>query len=555
MNGINFKLKRRELFIEISRDLSSDVFTPASLEKAVRSSEFKNCYINPDAWTSLTRDFLLESAKSTAPVVSLRIGEQRSAQLTLRLSDDKMDAEAMVEAPYGGTSLVTEQVLNQLRNSGIINGIRRRAIEAIVAHSKEAPPGAPLSVVIAKGKLAVDGTDTSFKKLVEDARMRLLKPQLKDKHRVDLRDFGSMVLVKEGTPVLERIPFTTGIAGFTVTGEVLNAKDGQDKNLKPGTGTDIDLNNPNLLIATVDGLPSFIDNSASVDDTLTLKGVDVSTGHVDYDGSIIIDGNVTPGMRVTATGDITVNGYVDSAVLRAKGNITVTKGVIGRQTEADSAETINVAEHTTRIISDATIWVAYCQYATLSALHGVFIERQLTHCKIVSAGKTHVGGEGKAAGGKVIGGNIAIADDLYVGQLGAPAGTKTRIHFNIPLQCERYLAAEAEATEVLKDLVVTKRKLLKAKTAFLADPDKFKVDFRQTLKQLFADTETKIAVARNTLISLRNNEPPHPQVRVHINKVMHLGAEFIFHDKVTRFDEPRGPCTLVLIEGNIKIES
>lgn len=552
MNSIGFKLKRRELLIEIPRDMTSDRLIPASLEKAFHSSEFKNCLIDNDAWIHLARRFNADAAKSTSPLISLRIGEQRAAQLTLKLSEDKMEAEAIIEAPYGGSSLVTEQVLNQLRNSGIVNGIRRRAIEAIVAHSKEAPAGASMTVIIAKGKLPADGSDTSFNKLVEDARTRLLQPQAKDKHRVDMRDFGIMVSVKEGTPVLERVPFTNGIAGYTVTGETIAAKDGQDKPLKEGTGTSVSPDNPNILIATVGGLPSFIDNSANVEDTLTLKGVDVTTGHVDYDGSIIIDGNITPGMRVTATGDITVNGYIDSATVRANGNITVTKGVIGRQIDEDEEDT---AEHTTRIVSDATIWVAYCQYATLIAQHGVFVERQLTHCKVVTPAHTHIGGEGKAAMGKVIGGNIEIADDLFVGQLGAPAGTRTRIHFNIPMQSDEQKQAEESATQVLKDLVIIKRKLLKAKDAFLENPKAFKPDFRQALKKMFTDTEVRISAARQNLIYVRENEIPSPPVRVHVNKVMHPGAEFMFHDKITRFDEARGPCTVILMEGQIQIES
>lgn len=555
MKGIKFKLKLRELFIEIPAGTSADSLIPTALEKAFRSSEFKSCLVTDDVWTHLPKSFLTEKASSIEPTISILIGEQKPAQLTLRISDNKMEAEAMVEAPYGGTSLVTEQVLNQLRHSGILNGIRRRAIEAIVTHSKEAPPGASMTLLIAKGKFPSDGVNTSFKRLVEDARTRLLKPQAKDKHRVDMRDFGAMVSVKAGTPILERIPFTEGVPGYTVTGEAINTKDGQDKPLKAGTGTTIDPNNPNLLIATVDGLPSFIDNTANIDDTLTLKGVDITTGHIDYDGSVIIDGNVSPGMHVNASGDITVNGYVDSATLRAKGNITVTKGVIGRQTDPDIADDkFTVPEHTTQIISDATIWVAYCQYATLIALHGIFVERQITHCKVISAAKMHVGGEAKAAAGKIIGGTIELADDLFVGQLGAPAGTRTRVVFNVPLHSKEHLAAEALATQTLKDLVVTKRKLMKVKEAFLANPASFKPGFRDTLKQSFADTELKIATARYDLIYLRDNIEPHAPVRVHTNKVMHVGADFMFRDKVTHFEGARGPCTVALIEGKIKIE-
>lgn len=555
MDRINFKLRNRELFIEIPRDTPSERLSQGTLESTFHNSSYHTYRLDQDTWTHLSRRFNQEKQKNTEPIITLRIGESRAAQLTLKLSDDAMEAEAVVEAPYGGHSLVTEQVLNQLRHAGIVNGIRRRAIEAIVTHSKEAPPGATLSVIIAKGKQPLDGTDTSFKKLVEDVRTRLLQPQAKDKHRVDMRDFGAMISVKEGTPILERIPFTQGVAGYTVTGELIPAKDGQDKQLKAGSGTSLHPNNPDLLIATVAGLPSFLDNSANVEDTLTLKGVDITTGHVDYDGSIMIDGNITPGMRVTATGDITINGYVDSAIVRANGNITITKGVIGRQLESDEADKDELSsQHTTRIISDATIWVAYCQYATLIAQLGVFVERQLTHCNVITPAQVHIGGEGKAAAGKVIGGHLEIADDLYVGQLGAPAGTRTRIYFNVPLHSPEQLEAENNATQVLKDLVVRKRKLIKAKDAFLENPDAFKENFRQTLKKLFIDTEEKIALARQNLLHVREHVIPPAPVRVHINKAMHPGAELLYHDKIKRFSESRGPCTLALIEGQIKIE-
>src|SRR5690606_11993322 len=112
------------------------------------------------------------------------------------------------------------------------------------------------------------------------------------------------------------------------------ANDGEDRDLKAGKGTEINPDNPNQLIATQKGMPSFIDNTAEVDEILTMQNVYVSTGHVDYEGSVIITGSVGEGMRVKATGDITVAGYVDSAQLSAGGNITIAKGCIGHQLEA-----------------------------------------------------------------------------------------------------------------------------------------------------------------------------------------------------------------------------
>jgi len=506
-------------------------------------------------WVNIQDRFNQALADNPPKMVPLQIGQRRDAKLEFRISEDKMEAEAVVTAPYGGVSLSNEQVLNHLRNAGISKGIRKKAIEQIVTHTREAPPGATLSVPIARGKQPVNGEDTQFIPLVDDARQRVLKPQAKDEHRVDMRDLGGIASVKEGVDVLERVPPTSGIPGMTVTGEKIAAEDGKDKPLKPGTGTELSPTNPNRLRATLTGMPSFVENSCTVDDVLALQGVDVSTGHIDFDGSVFINGNVTPGMRVYADGDITVNGYVDSANLNAKGNITVTKGVIGHHRDPELLEEDgSYPSHSTRIVADGTIWVAYSQYATLIPKHGLFVEKQLTHCQVITPGKIHIGGEAGAASGKIIGGQLEIANDVFVGQLGAPAGTRTRILFNIPDTSAEQEEEQRQLAETLAVLVLKKKKLLKAKELFLADPKSFKPGYRKALKHSLQRTQHELMITKNQLELIRHQALEHEPIRVSVNKVMHLGAEFLFRDKTKRFHEPRGPSKIILKQGQITVE-
>lgn len=556
MKTIKFKLERRKLLLEIPSETTRDALDAAALEQKFLQSEFSHCFVEPDVWTYVLHRFSVEQAKEGTLDVELQVGEVRPAQLNLTVSSDKMEAEALAEAPYGGSPLATEQVLNHLRNANITNGILKQAIQAIVTHSKQAAPGESFKVIIAKGKKPRNGDDTWFQPLVEDARSRMLQPQEKDKHRVDMRNLGSLITVKVGTPMLQRIPFTEGAPGYTVTGEVIAAKDGKDKNLKPGKGTEISPDDPNCLISSVSGLPIFVDNSAYVDDVLSISNVDVNTGHINYDGSVLIDGDVAPGMRVHATGDITVSGYVDSASLHAEGNITVGKGVIGRQLESHEVDYLPSSELSARLTSDATIWVAYGQYAALNAKLGVHIERQLTHCTLITPGETHIGGEGEAAMGKIIGGHTEIADNFYVGQLGAPAGTRTRIYFSQPAKSEEQLRAEEALASVLRSHISQQHKLLQAKKKIQESGEDYDAHLKENLESLLVQAAADVRNTHSKFVDLQENELyPLPPIRIKINKVVHSGAEFMFHDKIFRVEQTRGPCTIVLKEGQITLES
>ena len=66
-----------------------------------------------------------------------------------------------------------------------------------------------------------------------------------------------------------------------------------------------------------------------VSDILEVKDVDSSTGDIDYEGSVKINGNVCANFSVRAKGDIEVSGVVEGAYLEAGGDIIITRGMNG----------------------------------------------------------------------------------------------------------------------------------------------------------------------------------------------------------------------------------
>ena len=57
--------------------------------------------------------------------------------------------------------------------------------------------------------------------------------------------------------------------------------------------------------------------------------VDNTTGDIEYEGNVIVHGNVRAGFTLKASGDITIMGVVEGANVDAGGNLTVNRGIQG----------------------------------------------------------------------------------------------------------------------------------------------------------------------------------------------------------------------------------
>ncbi|MCV5473795.1 FapA family protein, partial [Escherichia coli] len=78
------------------------------------------------------------------------------------------------------------------------------------------------------------------------------------------------------------------------TGQDLPAKDGKDSPMSAGEGTFISPDDPDLLIAGRAGLPCQEKAGMKVDEVLSVKQVDARHGHIDFEGGLIVSGDVNP---------------------------------------------------------------------------------------------------------------------------------------------------------------------------------------------------------------------------------------------------------------------
>ena len=130
---------------------------------------------------------------------------------------------------------------------------------------------------------------------------------------------------------MRRFPPTTGTAGRNVRGVPVEPKAGKDASFEGNmVGAYFSAGDPNLLLATFAGQPVHRGNNVHVEPVYRIREVNLATGNISFDGTVEVEGEVLPGMKVHATGEIVIGGVVDGAFLEAGGDIHVGGGIIAK---------------------------------------------------------------------------------------------------------------------------------------------------------------------------------------------------------------------------------
>jgi uncharacterized protein (DUF342 family) len=215
--------------------------------------------------------------------------------------------------------------------------------------------------VPAKGVAAEHGRDTRFELLAADTRDRV--PQVDAHGLIDFRDLGAIPLVIAEQPLMRRIPPTDGVDGQNVRGDILEALPGRSEGFAENLiGAYVANDDANLLRAVFNGQPVRCANGVMVEQVLHVRNVNVASGNITFDGTVHVDGEVLPGMKVHATGDIIVTGVIDGAELEAGGDIRVGGGIIaqsrvraGGSVAARFVESAHIYAGTAIAIDDAAL--------------------------------------------------------------------------------------------------------------------------------------------------------------------------------------------------------
>jgi len=239
-----------------------------------------------------------------------------------------------------------------------------------------------------------------------------------------------------------------------------------------------------LLIAEIKGQPIIANKGVSVDKVLTVKKVDLHTGHIEYDGSVVVKGDVASGMKIKVTGDVQVFGMVENASIEAEGNIDIKLGAIGH------AETVAESDMLIRCWGNLT--AAYIENALVDVRGDLIIKSRVSNCEVNTGHQIIVGNHKQQKSG-IVGGHVNAGKLIRAEVLGSSGCALT----HVAIVCK---ADVLEQFESIKEQITTSDKKLIKQLGLMVSLSKQQTEeARKELVDLKIETEA-MKVSINNLI-------------------------------------------------------
>jgi uncharacterized protein (DUF342 family) len=420
--SLHFLLLNKGTQLSITVSPIAETISEILLTNSITQSKYAAFKLNPTGIKQAVKAFQelnkLKNKPSEPQVIV--IADRIDAQLTITIDDLILEAKAEIISAYGGHPITLDLLAEKMKALKISYGISKKMLHLLIQKSKNSPPGTTYQTVIAKGKLAVNGADTKFERLVEIPSERIMRPREMENGQVDMRDLGELVTVSPNTPLMRKTPYQEGTPGMTITGKPINQYIGKDIPFNVGSHTEIDQNDDNILIATIAGIPQKIENGIRVDDALIIKDVDVASGNINYKGDVIVSGNISEGMKINATGNITVAGFIESAQIECDGDLFVAHGILGHK--IDTTDSL----YSCKINCKGSVTATYSQYTHMNIDKDLNIKTQLLHCLVHCKGHISVQNE-SGNKGVILGGHLFAQQGISTVIIGSTAGTNTKL--------------------------------------------------------------------------------------------------------------------------------
>lgn len=277
---------------------------------------------NPDSEVLTYDDKEFESIASADDGVIWNAENQR---VTIEVSYDAMTAYIILpKLSDKDTGFTENEITSALKLNGVRQGIIKGAIYEIIKGNKTSGE----RILIAEGKLPVDGQDGYFEYFFE--RNINHAPELNEDGSVNYSNIILFEQVEEGQKLAVYHPAVRGVYGYDVTGKLIHPKNGQ--NLPRLTGKNITiLDDEVTYVSTVKGCIEEKNGTITISSVYVVKGdVTLSTGNIKFDGDVEVKGDVRPRSIIEATGNIIINGSVEAAFIKAGKDVLVKQGVLGK---------------------------------------------------------------------------------------------------------------------------------------------------------------------------------------------------------------------------------
>ncbi len=240
----------------------------------------------------------------------------------LLVSDDLMQAEIYLCPPPVKQEYTPDLLKAYLSSKRIQHGVKEELLSGLLAKKLYYK-----KVTVALGTPVKDGEDGSFQFLFDTETKKT--PKVLPDGSVDYRTMANIPTVKEGAIIARYHSATVGSDGMNLYGGVIPARSGKDLPELKGKGFCVS-EDRRTYMATISGKIELENGRINIKNFLEIKeDVDLLTGDIDFDGDVLIHGNVSGGRRVRAGGNLTIEGCVEACELYAGKDIVLARGMQG----------------------------------------------------------------------------------------------------------------------------------------------------------------------------------------------------------------------------------
>ena len=303
----------------------------------------------------------------------------------LTISDDRLYAIGRFYPSSTKGKILSKEDLVNILSETIKYGIVEENIDSYIRNPRYCQ-----DIILAKGKKKIESKSGYIN--YHFNVNRCLKPKFNEDGTVDFHQLDIINGVEKGDVLATLHPCDLGQAGMDVYGNKLHPRKIKKLSIKHGKNTHLSEDKLSL-ISDIGGHVKIKDEKISVTNTFIVKDhIDTSTGDIDYDGNVQVQGNVMTGYSIRAKEDVIIYGVVEGAYIEAGGNIIIQHGIQGMNKGFLKA--------------GGNILSKFIENAEVSA-EGYITSSAILHSNVTAKGDISVlGGKGLITGGKVSSGTL-----------------------------------------------------------------------------------------------------------------------------------------------------
>ncbi|WP_321365973.1 FapA family protein [uncultured Desulfuromusa sp.] len=324
-------------------------------------------------------------------------------RLNIEAHNSELECRATISVDDADNSISPTELISILSKNEITTAID---LEQIAVFCSEAAEGKNLeNFLLASGSEPIHGEDGWFELIVATGKEKT-DLEVDAFGRVDFKSVQSFSNVTPGQQIGNIYPPTEGTPGKTITGKPVPSKPGKPNRVIAGTGVRIS-DDGTQAIAEKAGRTIFENNVLSIAEELVINGnVDLSVGHISFNGFVDIKGDVLDDFNISATKGINITGAVGVCQITSDGPVTLgTMAGMG----------------TGKITCKGSLQARYLNQVTVECRGDVNISHELRNAVIKATGSINI------PKGMAIGGELIALEGIEAKILGARSGAKTSV--------------------------------------------------------------------------------------------------------------------------------